>query len=76
MGSAAEDALIAVGDTDKTEICIVALTLLGEVGTEKSFDLMHRAQGSRDRSVRQTAMAATAKINRRRLSAKAKAKAD
>jgi hypothetical protein len=76
MGSGAEDALIAVGDTEDTKICIAALTLLGDVGTEKSFDLTHRAQRSPDRNVRSTALAATAKINRRRLAAKAKQKAE
>jgi HEAT repeat protein len=76
MGSDAEDALTAVADSGNAEILLTALTLLGDVGTEKSLNLMHRAQESRNRTVRLTAMAAAAKINKRRLEAKSKSKSD
>jgi hypothetical protein len=70
MGSDAEDALLAVAGSDDAEICLTALTLLGDVDTTKSIGLMRRAEESRNRTVRLTAMAAVAKINRRRLAAK------
>jgi hypothetical protein len=74
IGSGAEDAVIAVGESENPKTCAAALSLLGDIGTGKSLDLMHRAQMSRDRNVRATAMTATAKINRRRLATKAKSK--
>jgi len=71
MGPAAEDAVMAVADTPDPQVCLTAIGLLGEIGTEKCFDLMRRAEESRNRAVRLAAMAAVAKINRRRLEAKA-----
>jgi HEAT repeat protein len=76
IGSAAEDAVIAVGDTTKPRTCVTALEILGDIGTEKSFELLARAQASRDRNLRAAAMSAKATINRRRLAAKAKANGD
>jgi HEAT repeat protein len=73
MGSGAEDALLALAYTDDFKRCITVLALLGEVGTEKSLETMRRAQSSRDRGVRLTAMNAATKITRRRLELKSRA---
>ncbi len=76
IGSDAEDALIAAAGAGDSKTSIAAIELLGDLGMEKSLDLMRRAQVSRDRSVRSTAMTAVAKINRRRLKSKQKPESD
>jgi HEAT repeat protein len=65
MGCDAEDALLAAGDSEDPETRAAALTLLGDIGTEKSLDLLRRMLASHDPDVRSTAVAAMAKINRR-----------
>jgi HEAT repeat protein len=74
MGPAAEGAVMAVADTPDPQICLTAIGLLGEIGTEKCFDLMRRAEESRNRAVRLAAMATVANINKRRLAEKSEPK--
>ena len=50
MGPAAEDALIAVAETPDPQVCLTAIVLLGDVGTEKCFKVMHKADASRNRA--------------------------
>ena len=74
MGPAAEDAVMAVAGTPDPQVCLTAIGLLGEIGTKKCFDLMRRAEESRNRAVRLAAMATVAKINKRRLAEKSEPK--
>ncbi len=75
MGSGAEDAVLALANTDDADLYNTVIALLGDVGTEKCLDVLRQAQTSRDRKVRFASMAAVAKVNRRRFAAQAKAKA-
>lgn len=40
----AEDALITVAPSNDADFCMAALTLLGELGTEKCIDTLRNAQ--------------------------------
>jgi hypothetical protein len=71
MGGGAEDALIAAGPSDNPKICLSAIELLGETGTEKSFPMLREAQTSRNVEVRNAAKAAMKKIVARQNKAKA-----
>jgi hypothetical protein len=62
MGAAAEDALIAVGPSNNPKICLAAINLLGDAGTDKSFPFLREAQTSRNVEVRNAAKAAMRKI--------------
>jgi HEAT repeat protein len=76
LGSGAEEAILTVVESNNTAVCIDAIRLLGEVGTDKCTALLNRAKESRNRPVRLEAMKAAQKINKRRLEAKAKAKVE
>jgi hypothetical protein len=75
MGSDAEDAVIEIAPSGNANVCMAAINLLGSIGTEKSFEVLRKAEESRNRSIRLAAMAAVQKINKRSNDAKAKARA-
>lgn len=65
MGAIAEDALIKTAPTNDATISIAAVELLGEVGTNKSLDLLEKATRSSNSDVRKAAQAATDAITSR-----------
>jgi hypothetical protein len=65
MGPAGEDALIRVAPSPKADICIAAINLLGEVGTEKSLPILRKGVTSRNLEVRMAAKTAIGKIAER-----------
>ena len=74
MGSVAEDALIEVAPTEDPRVCLAAVSLLGEVGTAKSFKVLRMGLTSRNAEVRLASKNAIARINTRREAAGEKEK--
>jgi HEAT repeat protein len=70
MGEGAEDALIAVGPSNDPKVCVSAITLLGDSGTEKSLPFLRDAQTSRNPDVRNASKTAIKKIIARKNKAK------
>jgi Skp family chaperone for outer membrane proteins len=70
LGQDAEDALIAVGPASDPKICISAITLLGDCGTEKSLSFLRDAQSSGNPDVRNASKVAIKKIMARKNKAK------
>jgi len=62
MGSAAEDALIKVAPSNNAKVSLVAVALLGEVGSEKSLPTLQRAMRSRNPEIRRAAQEGAAQI--------------
>jgi hypothetical protein len=71
MGGSAEDALIAVAPSDNSDVCLAAINLLGDCGTEKSLPTLREASASQNVDVRNAAKAAIRKITARKNKAKA-----
>jgi HEAT repeat protein len=72
LGSGAEDALLDVAPSEDPKICLAAITLLGNSGTEKSLEFLRQAQSaSRNSDVRAAAKIATKKIIARKNKEKA-----
>jgi HEAT repeat protein len=72
LGSGAEDALLEVAPSEDPKICLAAITLLGNSGTEKSLEFLRQAQSaSRNADVRTAAKIATKKIIARKNKEKA-----
>ena len=65
MGPVAEDALLAVAPSNDPEVCLSAIQLLAEVGTQKSVRPLRSAVQSRNPEVRTAAKAAIQSILRR-----------
>jgi len=66
LGPLAEDALIAVAPANDADVCIAALTLLGEFGTEKCIDTLRSAQQrTTNPAVRETAKQALRSVRLR-----------
>lgn len=65
MGSVAEDALIKVAPSEEERVCLDAIKLLGEVGTEKSLPVLRQAAASPKSSVRDAVKVSIRKINAR-----------
>ncbi len=74
MGSGAEDAVLEVAQSWNPRICIAAVTLLGDIGTTKSFKTLQQGIKSNNSSVRTAAQDSIRKINIRTRQAKAKPK--
>lgn len=70
IGPAAEDALIEIAPTTDPQLCLLAVNLLGDVGTPKSFDVLRKGMRSRNPDVQQASKSAMAKINGRKAAAK------
>jgi hypothetical protein len=62
MGSAAEDALIAVAPSDDPEVSLAAVSALGDVGTKKSLPLLSKAAKSSNLEVSSAAKEASKAI--------------
>ncbi|MEM6329300.1 MAG: hypothetical protein AAF790_03515 [Planctomycetota bacterium] len=62
MGAVAEDAVMGIAPSDDAKTSLAAVTILGEIGTQKSLDLLKQARGSTNRKVKQAASEATRKI--------------
>ncbi len=65
MGPLAEDALIAIAPTNDSEVCMAAVTLLGELGTEKSMATLRTGLRSKNPAVRQASKVAIRSIRLR-----------
>ncbi len=65
MGPVAEDALILVAPTTKKDLCLRAVKLLGDVGSEKCFSVLRQAQRARDIEIREAGKLALKKIRLR-----------
>ena len=65
MGPVAEQALIKVAPSDDPRICLTAIGLLGEYGTEACLPLLRQAQKSTNPDVYNAAKLAFAKVRRR-----------
>ena len=75
MGSGAEDAVLEVAPSEDAKICIAALTVLGNIGTDKSISMLQKGQASRNTNVRTVARESMRMVNVRIREEKAKAKA-
>jgi hypothetical protein len=62
MGSAAEDALIEATRSQSPEVIVAAITLLGEVGSDKSLKALRALQSSRNLQIRTAMKTAMAKV--------------
>jgi len=65
MGPVAEDSLIKAAPSNNAKVSLAAIQLLGDVGTEKSFELLGQAQKSRNLDVREAARSAVRDIRQR-----------
>ncbi len=65
MGAVAEEALIEVAPSDNSEVSLTAIELLGEVGTEKSYEILRQARKSRNPEVREAAGTSNQLIRKR-----------
>jgi hypothetical protein len=65
MGPAAEDSLIKAAPSNDPKVSLAAVNLLGEVGTNKSMDLLNRATKSKNLDIRDAARAAMKSIRER-----------
>lgn len=65
MGPLAEDALIAIAPTHDAETCLAAVTLLGEVGTEKCLATLRTGLRSKNPAVRQASKVAIRSVRLR-----------
>ncbi|MEX2169460.1 MAG: HEAT repeat domain-containing protein [Pirellulales bacterium] len=65
MGSAAEPALLQAAPSRDPKVSVAAVQLLGDVGTEKSIELLRKASSSRNVDVRDLAKASLKKIRDR-----------
>ncbi len=70
IGPAAEDALIEIAPTTDPQLCLLAVNLLGDVGTPKSFEVLRMGMRSRNPAVQEASKRAMAKINGRKAAAK------
>lgn len=70
IGPAAEDALIEIAPTTDPQLCLLAVNLLGEVGTPKCFEVLRMGLKSRNAEVRLASKNAMAKINGRKTAGK------
>jgi len=70
IGPPAEDALIEIAPTTDPQLCLLAVNLLGDVGTPKSFDVLRKGMRSRNPAVQEASRSAMAKINGRKAAAK------
>ena len=66
MGSVAENALIKVAPSNNADTSLAAVTLLGELGTEKSLSLLKQASKSRNSDIRNAAKKAIELIRERK----------
>ncbi len=71
MGPAAEPALIQFAPANDPKICLAAIRLLGDVGTEKSLATLRTATQSRNAEVRAAAKLAIQQVRQRTASAPA-----
>lgn len=65
MGPAAEPALLQAAPSRDPKVSVAAVQLLGDVGTEKSIELLRKASSSRNVDVRDLAKASLKKIRER-----------
>lgn len=65
MGPAAEDALIQAAPSRDAKASVAAVQLLGDVGSEKSIEILRKATTSRNADVRDLAKASIKKIRER-----------
>ena len=65
MGPVAEDALIILAPSQNEDVCLRALKLLGDVGTDKCMTVLRQTQRSRNLAVRETAKLAMRKVRLR-----------
>ncbi len=70
MGEEAEDALLVVAPTQNPDICLAAVELLGDCGTDKSLPLLRKGAASRNFRVRDASKEAIRKILARKNAAK------
>jgi hypothetical protein len=62
LGSDAEDALLAAVSAENTRVCLAAIELLGDCGTEKSLPVLRRGLARRDPKIRDALKATIRKI--------------
>jgi acetyl esterase/lipase len=65
LGPAAEDGLIKVAPADDADVCLAAINLLGELGTEKCLPMLRKAQSSKNPVVREAAKMAVRSVRER-----------
>jgi hypothetical protein len=65
MGSASEDVLIKAAPSNDAKVSLTAVQLLGEVGGEKSIQILQRATGARNPEVKRAARDAIKRIRAR-----------
>ncbi len=65
MGSVAEEAVMIVARAGDKDVCIRALNVLGDIGTENCFALLREAQSNRDVQIREAGKMALRKIRYR-----------
>lgn len=68
MGQVAEDALIEIAPSNDADVCLAAVKLLGEIGTEKSYPILRKALKSNNNQVSQAARLSIHRIKQRETS--------
>ncbi len=68
MGSAAEDALIKAAPSSNADVSLASVQLLGEVGGQKSLDVLQRATNARNQRVKLAARESLKRVRARQKS--------